>query len=672
MRLGEFRKRLPGLLPELMALVPDAEREAFLERMRDLLQRRGDVEIDPYLEQLFDGDERAVFQTLRILRGLQQTGEVGVILKDSPAPRKEARYVNTCFTYDQDTPPLNATMCLGAGRFYQLRIDIGALSPDSIVENPAGLPTDQLPSSETGHWLSVSVTSMDFEVDSQERSLFLPFEGSAWVCGCLPGGRHECEAETRSPFLYVPLTAPGAPGQASLRVIVAYRGGLLQSQHITADVRVREETGFGARARIDFTLGGVLNHVSGLPPRGMNIITERGVGGSHTLTIGGLDGEVISFNLTEAQMGNAMTAARMALRDLHMTAGRFPRNLLDARNGKSRSDLIADLARLAPVGRQLWNLMLASMPQQRRLLQKRMRLPLSIQVARANRTTFVFPWALVYDIPLEDGNPKAHHPCRFLTSLDPAVSPPGQCPYESEHRSNTLCPFGFWGFRHTIEQPPSLEGTRSMPILIRCNRPPEMVVGLGASLDGGVARRHISRLGELGNTLSPRPCTSRAEVVSALGKIDLPLVYFYCHGRREKVPGMPEPMPCLELAPGEKITPGDVTAWYDGFWSEDHWAEVSPLVFINSCHSVEITPDSLAQFVDAFVGADAAGVIGTETAVHQELAGEVAEVFWASFGRGDTVGQALAEVRSRLLSKGNLLGLAYTAYCSSDLRLFFL
>jgi hypothetical protein len=73
--------------------------------------------------------------------------------------------------------------------------------------------------------------------------------------------------------------------------------------------------------------------------------------------------------------------------------------------------------------------------------------------------------------------------------------------------------------------------------------------------------------------------------------------------------------------------------------------------------------------VDAFAGVYAAGVIGTEVLLHQQLANEVALEFLKRFFTHQSVGRALSEMRMHFLRKGNLLGLAYTAYCSSNLAL---
>jgi hypothetical protein len=92
-------------------------------------------------------------------------------------------------------------------------------------------------------------------------------------------------------------------------------------------------------------------------------------------------------------------------------------------------------------------------------------------------------------------------------------------------------------------------------------------------------------------------------------------------------------------------------------------------VFINGCHTAELTPELLVSFVDSFIGAYASGVIGTEVLLHQQIAGEAAEEFLMQLQNKLSVGQALREMRLHFLSKGNLMGLAYTPYCSAKLTL---
>ncbi len=94
-------------------------------------------------------------------------------------------------------------------------------------------------------------------------------------------------------------------------------------------------------------------------------------------------------------------------------------------------------------------------------------------------------------------------------------------------------------------------------------------------------------------------------------------------------------------------------------------------MFINACHSAEIDPRALFNYVDAFVGVgNAAGVIGTEVRVHQDLAMRFAQAFFGELlADGGTVGVALRRARLRFLAGGNLFGLNYTPSCWADLTI---
>jgi hypothetical protein len=76
----------------------------------------------------------------------------------------------------------------------------------------------------------------------------------------------------------------------------------------------------------------------------------------------------------------------------------------------------------------------------------------------------------------------------------------------------------------------------------------------------------------------------------------------------------------------------------------------------------------LVNFVDTFAAFNSSGIIGTEVTVHQLLANEFGAEFLKHF-QTETAGEALRRTRNRLLCKGNLMGLAYSAYCLSALRI---
>lgn len=131
-------------------------------------------------------------------------------------------------------------------------------------------------------------------------------------------------------------------------------------------------------------------------------------------------------------------------------------------------------------------------------------------------------------------------------------------------------------------------------------------------------------------------------------------------------------VPFLEIGNGDRIGPTDFDAWdVDDAWGPAHWAETAPLVFINGCETAKFNPEDVVTFVDALAGMDAAGAIGTEIPVTQQVAGEVALRFYRYFAgaANASVGTALYQTRIDLLRKGNVAGLAYTPFCSMDLTL---
>jgi hypothetical protein len=380
-------------------------------------------------------------------------------------------------------------------------------------------------------------------------------------------------------------------------------------------------------------------------------------------------------------MRNAINAVREKLVSIHVEkyGGHLGakiqyKSLYDANNSKKKDAFINDLKQLAPLGRRLWDLLLQDKPDQRRKLRDEiLKKPSTIQVSRTAGSKFIFPWALVYDIPLES-NIKKFIPCPFLGQWEGASNAVNRdepaCPYEDEHKKNTICPFGFWGFKHIIEQPPSMPEGRNLPVKISSgNQPPDLIVGISKDLDEQMTAKHLNRIKAELKQFSVEGLDSLDSIEAALAQPKLEVVYFYCHGRREELPGATEPIPYLGVGTEEMLSPGDIITWDDADWDERHWRDTSPLVFINGCHTAELTPESLASFVDAFAGAYAAGVIGTEILMHQQVASEAGFEFLNQFQNRNSVGKALQWMRIGLLLKGNLMGLAYTPYCSAELQL---
>src|SRR5262249_28591490 len=95
-----------------------------------------------------------------------------------------------------------------------------------------------------------------------------------------------------------------------------------------------------------------------------------------------------------------------------------------------------------------------------RALRKALATTSLLQVSRTVRAEYVFPWALVYDIPMSGPDFRF---CRITQEWDPSgtrniAEKYNSCPFsgDGDQIENFYCPFVFWGLKHVIEQPPSL------------------------------------------------------------------------------------------------------------------------------------------------------------------------------------------------------------------------
>jgi hypothetical protein len=376
--------------------------------------------------------------------------------------------------------------------------------------------------------------------------------------------------------------------------------------------------------------------------------------------------------VSDAEATQVLGACRSKLTQIVLNKDATGSNF-DRDNRKPADAFIRDLKGLALLGSQLFGAVVPDRDD-RAYLRAQLKQRARIQVTRVTRTAF--PWSLIYDIPREVT--VEWEPCRLLSEWESAAEQlaryPDGCPYQAEHHGNVLCPYGFWGLRHLIEEPPSVrQGV--LRDTIRVYPPAKAALVRTSALNAELTEQHFS---QLGGCLCPPfevvACDSRALLQSAFADPTLPLVYFYCHGGRARLAQTDLKIPVLQIGENDQIAPTDFAAWDEaGDWGVAHWRDTAPLVFINGCETVKLMPDDILSFVEALAGMHAAGVIGTEIPVDQTIAGEVALRFYRQFcgDAGASVGMALHRTRIDLVRKGNISGLVYTPYCSMDLALEF-
>jgi hypothetical protein len=595
------------------------------------------------------------------------------------------RYINLAFRRGNTGQAVPWQQSLPPGDpGYELRINIGALLADRIPDGremrPSVFPAFALPPAAAGHWLEVVTASRDFTISQRAKArLFLPHQGASWVCDCDPRQPHHCTPQTRKQFLAIPVQTPPQEGDADLRIGVYFKNNLLQSCLVSVRIARTETMAKPQSVLTDYTINGTLSALGKLDNKTLNILSAKIKGGDQGFIVNGDFDDLVEFRLAEGQLRTAGDAARQRLRDIHMKEesvlfGARTRitSKLDANNGKSKADFIQDLRDTAPLGAQLLTSLFQQPELQAKLRDDVLREPSTIQIARAS-TNFVFPWGMVYDIPLQPGEPDLFTPCKIVEEWQEGKGLPieglAKCPHEATHELNTLCPFGFWGLRHIIEQPPSVASTKALASEIRVTVPPaRLVTCISNDLEREYTEPHLAAI-RSGLKFGFEPCDSKPALLKRLKTVDPGVVYLYCHGGYQSLPGAAAAQPSLSVGKGEKLIPGDIVATLkDDRSAALLWDVANPLIFINGCHTVEITTDVLVNFVDTFAAFNSSGVIGTEVTVHQILANEFGAEFLKHFAT-ETAGEALRRTRNRLLCKGNLMGLAYSAYCLSALRI---
>jgi multiple sugar transport system ATP-binding protein len=639
--------------------------------------RTVELAIDPKAFHFFDPESGAAIAS--------DEEDLAFVVDPASGPREEPavrRHMNVAITRTVDGTPLPMTERLEVATTYWIRVDIGTLSADSVVVNPLDrpFPDEHLPRSADGHWLEVLAVSDDVDVDRRRHRLFLPLTGQSWVCSCPSDQAHTCSGADRGDHLYLQLTTREQPMVAAVRLAVYHRNNCLQSQLLTMNVGGPPKAVEGHASFIDYSLTSDLETLEHLPARSLNILVNESPGGAHLVWVTGSQRDSFPFTIGDLAIKNLLNIIRTSLVHIHLREeGDKWKTRYDSQHGKPAGELEQDLRRLARDGAQLYQEVFPTAEAQQGALRsflreeaKRLRKPVMIQVAQVTGSRIALPWQLFYDIPVGN-DPKRYVPCRFLVEWMRDEMPgsiPATCPYE--HPTNTLCPFGFWGFAHIIEVPPSSQHHPLALYVTTDDIPVRLVVGIGTSgeLDASLSERHLANLAAcLGLAQSDMArCSSTPALESSLAASDIDVVYFYCHGRRWFPDGADTAIPALEIGRDEQITPMEVNAWKSS-WPKDHWDRRRPLVVVNGCHTTELTPEEILSFVTTFSDARAAGVVGTETSIEQGLAGTAIEWFLSSLKQGGTLGEAMYQMRWQLLRRRNLMGLTYAPYCSADLRL---
>ncbi|MEU7907508.1 CHAT domain-containing protein [Actinoplanes sp. NPDC049118] len=657
--------------------VPDADLRALCRRMLSALLYRTDR-----------GSNESAGPDLR-------PGSLTEPLGEEPA-RRPALWVNNGLAdpVERRARPVGRGLRTGADYLFWFEIS-DTPDPDSAERDPAEF---RLPDEATaGARLQVTLSTLPDELavrpGQETGELVVGAGGEVLVArqpdGSAPSGRR----------LFFPIRTPAAPGRHRLRCSLHHKGRLLQSRTLSAMVGPAErEQAWAVETTVDYLSGQALDPgaLGAMKPIDLSImVDDREPTGGQTGLVIAQGAEVASIGMSSQALAQQVERCRAALRTASYSNSRLPepgefhyddypgappvppekfrRDLeLIARRG---SDAWVELgSRIAETFRRTGRSHLLSeagppgyehIPLWR--LSTWLRRPRVIELANTADLQVLVPATMIYDRPLA-----LRGPLRICDAFQAALAAHtglttvecfrGDCPNDGVEE--VICPSGFWGFRHELGSPQSIgqtggaDASRDVPLrelTITYSGRPRCAVGRA----GDFGRDHpewVSRLGD-------GALKVRTDAVNLLGDLrrrdpEPHLVYFYCHGDFSY--GMP--MLHFDAAGRDLIAATDLA-------SRVSWPNSRPLVFLNACRSIATQPEHASNFIDALVRwAGASGIVGTEIITYERLAAAFAEQVLTEFVlHRRPLGEAMRTARLALLSRGNPLGLIYTAYAPPHL-----
>jgi hypothetical protein len=581
---------------------------------------------------------------------------VSLGFSDPPAPRRD----------------LPSNLPLRPATEYLFWFDVGGPGQGSITDQPSRLPTEKLPADAI-----ITVTLLGFE---EELEVY-PGQDVGRLrlrAAGRPGVEQSPKAlrvDPTSARLFFPVRTPSHEGTFRLRCTLQHQNTLLQSWLVRAEVRsVPQKTPNALHATQDFVYSRVLEPslLHRLPSPELTLMLNGTESTSHLFVIGDDTREALSFDPLELKKLVELGRDRLA----EATWGK-PRPW----NGGDKclygqdlqpERLRKDLTRLAKVGWSFYTVLSGRLPANRLdTLEALFARPTSLQLALKRTPQAVFPLALVYDYKIDVEFPDEDFQLcpDFLAALEQGVPLETVtcflegCPHRGRRGpSNTICPSGFWGFRHelglTVSAPNQLESPTHIPY----EAPWHAAVGL--STDERLTHReaHIETLKNELTAIHWDCRETRDGVLEMLGSSHPHLVYFYCMGG---LTPEPERKPFIRVGAADEkyITRESLTTY------SIRWKESRPLVFINGCYATAVDPEIALSLVAGFIeNALASGVLGTEITVFEETARAFAEHCLRRLFAGDTIGRAVRDARRELLQQGSPLGLVYIPFVLPGLR----
>lgn len=591
------------------------------------------------------------------------------------------RIVNTGFV-SAETPANDwlPSQTLPTSQLTYFWLDIGEkASPTSIEATPTALPPD-LP---TDARLDIVLFGFPDEpqvlVGATKGQLQLAGNSARVTRPADTPQNLQSDVQLRGKRLFFAVQTPDTPGAYQLRCHIYYQQNLLQSRLVTFHVTPTPQTQEKALlSELDYTLSQTFdkNQLENMGETLLSVFVNSNGNETHGFRFFGQKNLEGNAQLSENQLIRHINESRRVLRYAAWNKT-DPYQNGDEKNYRydpekvSKSEIIENLKRdlrlLAQRGYQFYNDIIdavsgsvdASEDWQNKMLS-----PGQIQFATKQAIQMVVPVAMIYDYGIDDGIAVTdlsicHEFEKHLfgdTPLEQTDCFQGKCPTKDDW--TVVCPSGFWGYRHFVGLPVSVDNAPDAPTSI--NASGKLSFAMNVSTDTAFIKRAAHEQALQGWGFQWGYADERNEALDLMGQDAHQFVYFYCHG------GLANDMPYISVGPkdGPRLTPTNLRG-------KVRFKKIRPLIFINGCHTTALTPENGINFVKNFIQvAEAAGVVGTEITIFESIAVMFGEECIRRFlVERQSIGEAIRGARLHMLRQSNPLGLVYVPYVMPSLKI---
>lgn len=586
------------------------------------------------------------------------------------------RIISTGFSSERrPQQPVDKSRPLAPGKSYYFWFEVGERVEGAIDVDDVELPTDQLPPEARLH-VALFAFPGQIEVTSGAdvgEIKILP-DGTVRVVRPVTAPEALAGDELLEKRLFFPVRMPTQPGRHQMRCNIYFQQTLVKSNLVT--VQVGAPAGAAGEQLLtsewDYTLSRALDgrQLQGMGENLLSLMLNDNGDGTHGFRLFGQNEFKNDAALSEGDLTNLIQIARGALRRAAW-GDKEPYEKGKAYrygNDLDEKQLLDDLVYMAIRGKRFYDALInqiAGDADRASDLEELMAKPGQVQLASKASARLIVPIAMFYDYRLDDGAPNASFTlCGSFkdalqedSSLESAPCFQGNCPTRDD--PVVICPSGFWGYRHSLGLPVSVQAAPDAPSEIPSPNICKMAVSV--STDPAFTRRQLHEQALQAMGFVWEYADSRDASLEMLKDTQSQVVYFYCHGGLTA-----EQFPYLSVGPrtGKRFTRANLRDW------RIRWRTIRPLVFINGCHTTSLTPEAAIDLVSGFVETShAAGVIGTEITNFEPLAASFAEECLRRFLiKRQSIGESVRGARLKLLKEGNPLGLIYIPYALPALK----